>query len=86
MSTLRDVVRRYWTIPDEVLAAMPEISRHDYPQDAPQEYACGCVAVTRVTNRNYRHGEKPFEMRLAIPCGSATCEVAHLIAKGAGSR
>jgi len=81
MTPLRDIVRRYWTIPDAEMAAMPEISRHDYPQVAPQEYPCGCVAVTRVTDRDSRRGEKPFEMRLAIPCGTATCEVAPLIAK-----
>lgn len=74
MSALRDVVG-YWTIPDEEMAAMPEISRHDHPQVAPQEYECGCVAVTRVTDRDSRRGEEPFEMRLAVPCGTTGCEV-----------
>jgi hypothetical protein len=71
----RDLVAREWRIRDEDLAAMPEISRHDEPQVSPQEYECGCVAVTRITDRDARRGERPFEMRLAIPCGTAACEV-----------
>lgn len=70
----RDAVRWWWAIPDEVLVTMPEISRHDNPQVSPQEYDCGCVAVTRITDREARRGEKPFEMRLAVPCGKDGCE------------
>ena len=72
---LRTLIGREWRIRDEDLAAMPEISRHDEPQVSPQEYECGCVAVTRVTDRDTRRGEQPFEMRLALPCGTASCEV-----------
>jgi hypothetical protein len=71
----RVLVERFWKIRDEDLAAMPEISRHDAPQISPQEYECGCVAVTRITDRDALRGERPFEMRLAIPCGKAICEV-----------
>ena len=65
-------------VPDDILEAMPEVSRHNKPQDSPQEHECGCVAITRITDRDYRYGEKPFEMRLAIPCDSTTCELSHL--------
>lgn len=69
-------------VPDDLLAAMPEVSRHNDPQVSPQEYECGCVAMTRITDRNscaWRGRlEAPFEMRLAIPCDSANCELAHL--------
>jgi hypothetical protein len=41
-------------------------------------YKCGCVAITRITDRDYLHNEEPFEMRLAIPCGRSVCELAHL--------
>lgn len=66
------------SVPDDIVAAMPEVSRHNAPQDSPQEYDCGCVAMTRITDRDYRYGEKPFEMRLALPCAGETCELAHL--------
>ncbi len=69
-------------IPDDLLATMPEISRHNTPQIFPQEYDCGCVATTRITDRDCRtwrgYDEKPFEMRLAIPCDSTSCELSHL--------
>jgi hypothetical protein len=65
-------------VPDDILEAMPEISRHDEQQVSPQEYDCGCLATTRITDREYRYGEKPFEMRLAIPCDGARCELPHL--------
>lgn len=69
-------------IPDDLLEAMPEISRHNEPQVFPQEYACGCVATTRITDRDCRtwlgYDEKPFEMRLAIPCDGTRCELPHL--------
>lgn len=71
----RNLIAREWLIRDEDLAVMLEISRHDDPQVSPQEYECGCVAVTRVTDRDARHGERPFEMRLAIPCTSPSCEL-----------
>lgn len=69
-------------IPDDILETMPEVSRHNQPQDSPQEYECGCVTVTRITDRDYRHNEDPFEMRLAIPCAGATCELAPLRQRG----
>jgi len=65
-------------VPDHVLEMMPEVSRHNHPQDSPQEYTCGCVTVTRITDRDYRYNEEPFEMRLAISCGRAACELARL--------
>jgi hypothetical protein len=71
----RAALRQWWTISDEDLAAMPEISRHDEPQIGPQEYDCGCVALTRVTDRDARRGDRPFEMRLALACGTPSCEV-----------
>jgi hypothetical protein len=72
---------RWWEIPDDELAAMPEISRHDEPQISPQEYECGCITIVRVTDRNAgwrgHRREQPFEMRLAVSCGSAACELAN---------
>ena len=65
-------------VPDDILETMPEVSRHNHPQDSPQEHECGCVTITRITDRDYRHKEEPFEMRLAIPCAGAACELAHL--------
>jgi hypothetical protein len=72
-------------VPDDILEAMPEVSRHDEPQVSPQEYECGCVAITRVTNRDCRdcrtwrgYGEKPFEMRLAMSCDGSVCALARL--------
>lgn len=69
-------------VPDDLLAAMPEVSRHDDPQVSPQEYECGCVAITRVTDRNgcswLGPAEQPFEMRLALPCDGDACELAHV--------
>lgn len=65
-------------VPDNILEAMLEVSRHNSPQESPQEYECGCVTITRVTDRDYRHNEKPFEMRLAIPCRGTRCRLAHL--------
>lgn len=82
----RDQMIERWTrhlisvgdVPDDILEAMPEVSRHNAPQDSPQEHECGCVAITRITDRDYRYGEKPFEMRLAIPCDGTACELSHL--------
>jgi len=65
-------------VPDDILEEMPEVSRHNSPQDSPQEYECGCVTITRITDREYRYNEKPFEMRLAIPCEGAACKLAFL--------
>ena len=69
-------------VPDNILETLPEVSRHNEPEIGPQEYECGCVAMTRITDRDCRtwcgYDEKPFEMRLAIPCDSASCELAHL--------
>lgn len=74
MNLTRDMVDRAYLLDDEVLADLPLISTHAEPQLSPQEYACGCVAITRVTDRDLRRGEKPFEMRLAIACGADACE------------
>ncbi|MSX02941.1 MAG: hypothetical protein F2813_07250 [Actinobacteria bacterium] len=69
-------------VPDDILQSMPEVSRYNEPQVSPQEYECGCVAITRITDRDCRtwlgHDEKPFEMRLAMPCEGAACELVHL--------
>jgi hypothetical protein len=59
---------------DEELAELPLVSVHNEPQLSPQEYDCGCVTVTRITDRDFLRGEQPFEMRLAHQCGSADCE------------
>ena len=67
-------IRWHYTLPDERLAALPLVSEHNSPQDSAQEYECGCVAVTRITDRDYRLGQRPFEMRLAVDCDSPTCE------------
>lgn len=70
-------------VPDKILEAMPEVSRHNDPQVSPQQYECGCVAMTRITDRDCRTwlgcDEKPFELRLALPCdGGPACELLHL--------
>jgi hypothetical protein len=62
-------------VPDDILETLPEVSRHNAPQDSPQEYECGCVAMTRITDRDTRHDEKPFEMRLVRACADTTCLV-----------
>jgi len=67
-------VNWFFSLPDEQLAAIPLLSEHREPQIAPQEYECGCVAVTRITDRDYREGGLPFEMRLAVDCESESCE------------
>lgn len=69
-------------VPDDLLEAMPKVSRHNDPQISPQEYECGCVAMAHITDRDGRtwlgYDDKPFEMRLAILCGGTACELAHL--------
>lgn len=76
LAITRDLIRRgrHHRLPDEVLAALPEISRHNDPQIEPQEYDCGCVAICRITDRDAQRDGKPFEMRLAIACGAEACE------------
>lgn len=69
-------IRRAFALPDERLVSLPLVSIHGEPQDSPQEYDCGCVTVTRITDRDYRRGERPFEMRLAVACETAACETA----------
>ena len=71
----RHDVNWYWALDDEIVAALPEVSRHNEPQIGPQEYDCGCVTIVRVTDRDYRRNEEPFEMRLAIKCASTACEL-----------
>lgn len=62
-------IAQYWRIPDGVLAELIEVSRHDRPQESPQEYECGCVTVERITDRDCRDRDAlPWEMRLARPC------------------
>lgn len=68
-------IRWSFTLPDERLAELPLVSCHDHPQIAPQEYECGCVTIVRVTDRDYRRHERPFEMRLARRCSTDACEV-----------
>ncbi len=72
-------------VPDDLLEAMPEVSRHNNPQVSPQEYDCGCVAMIRITDRNGSSWrgrlEAPFEMRLVLPCDSESCELARLRGK-----
>lgn len=66
-------------VPDDLLETMPEVSRHNAPQDSPQEYQCGCVTVTRITDRDCRERDsRPFEMRLALTCAGAKCRLARL--------
>lgn len=70
-------------VPDGILAALPEVSRHNEPQICPQAYECGCVEMTRITDRDCRtwlgYDEKPFELRLVLPCNEGSnCELAHL--------
>jgi hypothetical protein len=69
-------------MPDDLLEALPEVSRHNEPQISPQEYGCGCVAMTRITDRNacswLGRLEEPFEMRLALLCDGTACELSHL--------
>lgn len=77
MNLTRDMVRRAYLLDDDVLTELPLISTHTAPQDSPQEYECGCIAVTRITDRDTRNGERPFEMRLAITCGTKECEAAN---------
>lgn len=68
-------IDRSFAIPDARLEELPLISEHAEPQLTPQQYECGCIAVTRVTDRDTRFGERPFEMRLARPCGTVCCEL-----------
>lgn len=58
----------------------PVVSRHQYPQNGPQEWDCGCVTGAYVTDRNALiEGEDPFEMRLAEPCDDPNCEVKKMV-------
>lgn len=41
-------------VPNDILEALPEVSRHNEPQIGPQEYECGCVAMTGITDRDCR--------------------------------
>lgn len=56
---------------ENALRGRPLVSRHAYPQVAPQEWECGCITDALVTARD----ELPFEMRLAIACDKPDCEV-----------
>lgn len=72
---LREILRHWRSLSDEALAALPEVSRHDVPQGSPQEYGCGCLTVTRLTDCDAGRDERPFEMRLIVPCGTPACVV-----------
>jgi hypothetical protein len=61
--------------PQDELATAPVVSRHNEPQPSPQLWDCGCVTAVYVTDRDYRDGERPFEMRLIHPCGTDACEL-----------
>ncbi len=50
-----------FTLPDERLARLPLVSTHDHPQIGPQEYACGCVTVVRVTRSPAGRAERTDE-------------------------
>lgn len=52
-----------------------KISQHNEPQPSPQEYDCGCVAVTVVTDRDFLRYEEPFEMWRVQECNRPDCEV-----------
>jgi hypothetical protein len=76
MSALTDhEINWAFTLPDERLAALPLVSMSQWPQAGPEEYECGCVTVHRISERDGRNGERPFEMRLARPCRSDGCEL-----------
>lgn len=71
---------------DEFVAAIeaceesaPVVSEHRHPQPSPQEWECGCVTRTYVTDRDFLQGESPFEMRLVRACLTPACEVMPLI-------
>ncbi len=68
-------INRHYLLREDQLAALPLVSEHSEPQIAPQEYECGCVTVTRITDRDARNGYRPFEMRLAVACESQSCEI-----------
>lgn len=68
-----------FSLPDKRLAALPLVSTQNEPQDAPQQYECGCITVTRITDRDFRRGELPFEMRLASACGTEARELTRAV-------
>lgn len=59
----------------EDLIGKPALSKHNEPQHTPQEYDCGCVTAVYVTHRDYRYGQKPFELRLAVYCDTDSCQI-----------
>ncbi len=75
--------RRFDEAVEQNLDAYPVISTHNEPQVSPQEWDCGCVSVTYVTDRDFLRGEQPFEMRLASACKSSDCQTEALIAESA---
>lgn len=56
----------------------PVLSCHDLPQPYPQEWPCGCVTDSYVTDRDALAGEKPFEMRWVYRC-SRRCAIRRLM-------
>jgi len=56
------------TFDPDALESAPVVSRHTDPQPSPQEWECGCVTATYITDGDTRAGDRPFEMRLAIAC------------------
>jgi hypothetical protein len=69
---------------EDALDTAPVVSCHNAPQHSPQEWDCGCMTAIYVTDRDSRDGERPFEMRLVVACGTSTCEVIPTIAKTQG--
>lgn len=58
------------------LSDAPVVSKHPYPQPSPQEWDCGCITATWITDRDaMTEGEDPFEMRLAHRCDGTDCQL-----------
>jgi hypothetical protein len=57
------------------LERAPVVTIHDEPQPSPQEWPCGCVTATYVTDRDALAGGRPFEMRLVTRCARGRCAI-----------
>jgi hypothetical protein len=60
----------------------PIVSCYDDPQPTPQEWVCGCVTATYITDRDGLRGGRPFEMRLVDRCQSSRCRVRRALLDG----
>jgi hypothetical protein len=69
-------VRGRWN-PDTEHA--PVLTCHDYPQASPQEWDCGCVTATHITDRDALAGERPFEMRWTLRCERSRCAIRRMM-------